>query len=358
MDDSKKDRDKELQELRDIIKVIDEGVILTDKDLNINLWNTQAEKISGWNTNEVLGKKLTETIKFLRERDREVNFGAIKIALDTGEKVEEKENTFLVTRSGKEVPVSISVIPIKDHEKRVTGTAVFFRDLSQEKSAFRLRSDFAYMQHQLRTPLTHSLWSLERALEITQDNKVKELLESTDIELRSILSLSNKILDISEVDQGLITPHLTEVSVTEITNKLKESLGDLPEKHNIKVNFPVVKEDLKVKTDPKYLAEILFEIVSNAVIYSRENSEVNILLENSEDGILFQVKDNGIGIPNEDLSMIFTKFYRGTNHPQDVPGAGLGLYLSLRYAKLIGAKLWFTSKEDEGTTFYILIHSE
>lgn len=112
---------------------------------------------------------------------------------------------------------------------------------------------------------------------------------------------------------------------------------------------------MAVNTDKKLLCKALFEIVENAVAYSRPGSKVEVTasLQDQEKKLLVEVSDTGVGIPEEEQPIIFTKFFRGSNRGKEVVGDGLGLYLAKAYVILLGGKIWFESVEGKGTTFFI-----
>jgi signal transduction histidine kinase len=110
----------------------------------------------------------------------------------------------------------------------------------------------------------------------------------------------------------------------------------------------------EVILDCKLLKHILFNLISNALKFSPENSEVNITSDITANNITIAVKDSGIGITKEDQQHLFERFFRGHNATH-IQGTGLGLNIVANYVELMGGKISFESIENKGTTFTITI---
>ena len=109
-----------------------------------------------------------------------------------------------------------------------------------------------------------------------------------------------------------------------------------------------------VRGDPSRLTIVLTNLIENAIRYSRPGGVVNVTLRGENGSVVIDVTDNGIGIPASEQERIFNKFYRATNalHYQS-DGSGLGLYINRSIMEKHNGKIWFTSKEGMGTTFFI-----
>ena len=121
-------------------------------------------------------------------------------------------------------------------------------------------------------------------------------------------------------------------------------------KINFEKNLPTIFVD-------KNLTKIVFQnLISNAVEYTRDNGTISIEIKKDGDFLLFSVADNGIGIPANVHSRIFEKLFRADNAVEmRTDGTGLGLYVVRAIVEQSGGKIWFTSKEGVGTTFFVSI---
>jgi signal transduction histidine kinase len=115
-------------------------------------------------------------------------------------------------------------------------------------------------------------------------------------------------------------------------------------------------EEYSIEVDPVILRNILDNLISNAINYSRAGGEAVVSIENKLNELTIVVKDSGIGIPKEEQRQIFNRFYRASNAKIfDTRGTGLGLYMAKLLAKKIDATISFESEEEKGSMFYLHI---
>ncbi len=337
-----------------LLDSIGDGVVAIDRFWNITLWNKAAEKITGWTKEEVMGKPLRNFLKLLRERDRTENIVFIEEALIYGQVGFLENNTALIAKDGKEIPVGDSAAPVFDPTGLIIGAIVIFRDISTEKESHSLKSDFAYASHQLNTPATKVLWNLESALEENDNQKLKEKLKIAYQSAKSIQKLNMQLFTVSEIDQKIIIPVHENVKLVDFIGEiLKESQEKIKER-NVSINIEPISPVLGFNTDTKILKRILMEILENGLNYSKSGGMVKLKTATQNDSFLFEISDTGIGIPEDQQALVFTKFFRGNNfNTTDISGAGLGLFISREYVRLLGGKIWFESKEGKGVTFFI-----
>jgi len=140
-----------------------------------------------------------------------------------------------------------------------------------------------------------------------------------------------------------------------IFGSISELLGSAAVDKKITLQF-TPSEDYIIESDPTLLQNVIESLVSNAIHYSPEGSEVIIGVQKNDSGYIFTVKDSGIGIPKEEQRQIFERFYRASNaKTYDTHGTGLGLYVASTLAKKIGARLSFESEKDKGSTFFVMV---
>lgn len=355
---------KESYDLLKQIKIKDEtmlasigdAVIAIDRNWNIILWNKSASLLSGWTENEVMGKPFRNFVKLIREKDRSENIQFIEDAMITMKPLALKDATMLIGKDGKETPVGDSVAPLLNEKKEIIGAITIMRDVSKEKEASLLHSDFAYASHQLRTPVNKALWSMEVVLEEDDIKKIKESVKLAYNSLKSVAKLSAKLIDVSKIDQGTIIPQIEMVKLKNLFDEVISEVGEKAEEHSVKITIPQISISTSIATSQKLLKKILVEILDDAIIYSPKNSEIKINITDTKDALLIEIQDSGLGIASEHQTFIFTKFFRGNNYDTtEIAGSGLGLYIAKEYVKLLKGKIWFESKEKKGTTFYVSI---
>ncbi len=346
---------KSEEEKTKMLQSIGDGVVVIDRSWNITLFNSAAEKISGWQEKEVIGKNLREVLRFIRVRDREENISFIEKAVVLGKTHYLEDDTILITKDGREIPVGDSAAPIIGLDGKVIGAVVIFRDITKEKEAQMLKSDFAYASHQLRTPANQALWNLETALGEKVAGETKEKIEIAYHSVQNVLKLNNELIEVSEIDQGAVVPKKETVKLADLFNEIFKSVDRIVKEKNVKIISPPIPAVLAIKTDARLFKRIMHVILENAIFYSPPKSEVKVDVNIKENEMLVEVFDKGIGIPEVQQPLVFTKFFRGSNVPAEVVGAGLGLYIAREYVKLLKGKIWFNSKEKKGTTFSVLL---
>lgn len=350
----KKQRDRE----RIMLESIGDGIVAIDRAWKIVLWNKSASVITGWSKEEALGKPFREIIKFIRESDRKENISFIEDAIVMKKTASMDDGMFLVKKDGSEVSVGDSAAPVVGLNGEVEGAIVVFRDTSKERESTHLRSDFMYASHQLRTPITEALWNLEIGIEEQDADKKNEDLRVAHKSLLSVKKLSEHLVSVSEIDQGNIAVKQSSVKLVDVLADVQGRLEAEAIMRGVVVSITPVSPLISIATDKKLITKTLFEVIENAVTYSHRDGTVIVTATQKDKEFLFEVTDTGVGIPEQEQVLIFTKFFRASNRGSENPGDGLGLYLAKAYVSLIGGKIWFESVEGQGTTFFISIPIE
>ena len=340
---------------RAFLEGIGDGVIAVDRAWKIILWNRTASQLTGWTSEEAMGRPFREHVRFIRERDRKENLAFIEEAMLFGEVRPMSNSTLLLTRDGREIPVSDSAAPLFDADGEVDGVIIIFRDATREKDAAMLRTDFAYASHQLRTPVNKAMWDIELAMDDVTEPGLRDKLQVAYHAIRDVQKLSTRLIDVSQIDQRQIVPVYEDVKVSTIVQDAVAAVEKEAGERRVQFMVKPVREDLIADTDPKLLRTALQEVVDNAALYSVPGGTVEIVVQVEKLDLVFQVMDRGIGVSDEQKPLVFTKFFRGQNVPQDAHGAGLGLFIARSYVQMLGGKMWFDSRLGFGTTFTISV---
>lgn len=231
------------------------------------------------------------------------------------------------------------------------------KSLEKEKELGELKSRFVSMaSHEFRTPLATIASSasliLKYVTEETQANREKhiEKIKSSVTHLTNIL---NDFLSISRLEEGKAEARLIPFNMEEAVLDFFEEIQPLFTKNKI-FSPKISLSDPMVETDPNIFKNVLFNLVSNAIKYTKVNGEVQVIVEDTDSHIKLTVKDNGIGIPQSDQKHLFDRFFRAGN-ATNIEGTGLGLFIVKKYTEILHGDITFTSIEGEGTSFFVTI---
>lgn len=236
-------------------------------------------------------------------------------------------------------------------------------DIEKQKQVDTAKSEFVSLaSHQLRTPIAGMRWSAE-LLELDHpdrltDNQrryVARLLKSIDqMEL-----LVNDFLNISQLELGTLDP---ELELHDLQQLCDDAFSEFTPQIVAK-NITIVRDyDAMVKsfkTDQSLLRNVLMNLISNGIKYGKQNGRLTITYRyTNEHKLVIVVADTGVGIPPEELDMVFEKIYRATNVRQSSLGTGLGLYIVKKSIEVLNGSIHVDSVVGVGTTFTITLPFE
>lgn len=263
-------------------------------------------------------------------------------------------------KNGAKFINELSIFPIVGAENHPILFVSVARDITKEREIDRTKTDFiALASHQLRTPLANMSLALDLVLtdsknEIREDHKKK--LEQVYKSVHDMAGLIGALLDVSKIQLGtfVIEPRPTDIKVTisMVLDKLKLRAGakGLRIVEKIKDDLPIVQSDRNI------VQMVLQNVLSNAIKYTPDKGLIVVKAHRDKERIIISVQDTGWGIPKKEQDQIFSKFFRANNVTRkEAQGVGMGLYLAKMLLQAIKGNIYFESKENIGTTFYISI---
>lgn len=375
-----------------------EGIVVTNDRGEIVRVNPSAEKLFGYNPDELIGKPVEVLIPQKHARKH------VDLRNDYSQKPHARSmgrglDLFAKRKDDSEFPVEVSLSPLEmkegklviafivdnsfrkkqedalkqtnaELEKRVEDRTLMLREaiyeleksrkeiaeaLVKEKELNDLKSRFVSMaSHEFRTPLSTILSSASLISKYTtpetEEKKLKhiERIKSSVSHLTDIL---NDLLSLSKLDEGVLHNNPEEVDIVKFSEDIVQDMQVLAkEKQTIVYKHEGTKRN--VNLDPKFLKHILINLLSNAIKFSPEDKQIylNTHLENDE--LTIAIKDNGLGIDEKDQKRLFERFFRGQN-VENIPGTGLGLNIVTKYIELMKGNINFESKLNEGTVFIV-----
>jgi signal transduction histidine kinase/ligand-binding sensor domain-containing protein/DNA-binding response OmpR family regulator len=226
--------------------------------------------------------------------------------------------------------------------------------LEQMKLAF-----FTNVSHELRTPLTLILTPLESILRRLNNGPLQAQIAGVYRNAQDLLSLVNQLLDYRKLEIKRETLQLSYCNVDEFIETIFISFKELASKHNINFTLGCVDKNIHGYIDKDKLGKIVKNLLSNAFKFTSRGGHVTlrvIKINNSPTAstVKIQVIDSGCGIPKDELSLIFNRFYQSGNQ-SSYPGSGIGLYLVKEYVQLFNGQVFVESIVNEGSTFTVEI---
>jgi PAS domain S-box-containing protein len=228
------------------------------------------------------------------------------------------------------------------------------KDVERRIELDRIKDEFLSMaSHELKTPVT-SLKAFTQILQMTfekeENAKAVDLLSKMDKQVDKLNRLIVDLLDITKVDKGELIFEAEDFNFDQLAQEIVEEMQRTTKTHSIKVH---VGADVIVNGDRNRVGQVITNFISNAIKYSPDATEIVVQSSVENEQVKFCVKDFGLGIPADEQSKIFTRFFRAHSKSKHntFPGLGLGLYISSEIIKKHSGTISFESVEGEGSTF-------
>lgn len=364
-----RDLEGKLQEQHDrlqlVINTMGEGLMLLEDGHLISLINTKAEDMLSLNRGEARGKCFHQIIMAwkgaVQITDKE-NFLKKEFESGSTASVSLMDNMYFQTASREKFPVAFVFTPFIEHAKKLA--VIVFRDITEEKDLDKARTGFiSFASHQLRTPLTAIRWYTELLMEKTtgtlndmQAKFAQQIYEGTN----RLTEMVNLLLSLARIEEGGLEINPSPIVVEDFMKALVDEFAPLAKKEGTSLTLSTAAHHYPViMLDPAMLREVTVNLITNAIRYSSGGGAIIVSLTPGEKEITVGIKDSGIGIPLAQQNHIFEKFFRADNAiKKTAQGTGLGLNLAHSLVSIWYGRLWFTSKEGEGSTFFFTIPYE
>ncbi|HVB20262.1 MAG TPA: HAMP domain-containing sensor histidine kinase [Candidatus Paceibacterota bacterium] len=234
------------------------------------------------------------------------------------------------------------------------------REVQQLKELDKRKSEFlSVVTHQLRTPLTGIKWALTM-LQQSQSGPLsevqKKLILSCEEGNERMLSIVNKMLHADRINSGTFELAPVSTDLVALISSVIEEARLAAAERSVGITFTHDAHIPALMLDPEMMRFAFQNLLDNAIKYSPPRRAVLVRAEVHGTQVVCSVADHGIGIPSEQQSYIFSRFFRAKNAISTEPnGNGLGLFIVKSILEKHGGRVWFTSEENKGTTFYCAI---
>jgi len=333
--------ESERTEVLAILASLSEGIIVTDARQTVRLANGAAGELLGFAAGDAPGKALWQVVRtdWVIRAAREV--------LETGGR-----RAFAPSLIGnRHVELSLSVYPMGLQPR---GLILVAHDATPLVRLQEMRKDFvANASHELRTPLAVIRGYVETLREGAIHDPVKgpRYLEIIERHSAQLANLVDDLLSLSRLESFADVPRRQRVDVAAAIHKVLDLLGPAAaaRKHDLAAD---IQPAPAVAGDPDYIERAISNLVDNAIKYTPEGGHIRVALRSAGDDVIIEVSDNGVGIPPEDLTRIFERFYRvDRSRSRELGGTGLGLSIVKHVAQLHGGSVEAESTLGRGSTF-------
>jgi signal transduction histidine kinase len=213
--------------------------------------------------------------------------------------------------------------------------------------------------HELRTPLAALRATIESTLSLPQvtETEARTTFKTLDRQTQRLSNLVKDLLLLSRMEQQVTPQKKTKCCLNDLLADLEEELAALALEANVKLHVEIqVKESVCVTGDEAQLYRMAYNLASNAIEYTPAGGEVSVILDRKPPWVLIRVCDTGIGIPPEEQSRIFDRFYRvSQDRSRHTGGSGLGLAIARAIVQLHHGKIEVKSQLNRGSQFTVYL---
>lgn len=242
---------------------------------------------------------------------------------------------------------------------QVTGAVVLTLDVTEREQREKLRREFsANVSHELKTPLTSISGFAELMSQgLVPTDKVREFSLDIQKECTRLTNLVEDIIDLSRLEEGGGDMTWEDIDLYTLCDDVLQSLEPVAKRQT--VTLRLAGESLRVRGVYQVLREMIYNLCDNAIKYNRSGGSVTVTVARRAGRASVAVADTGIGIPYEDQSRVFERFYRvDKSHSRAIGGTGLGLSIVKHAAALHGAEIKLQSQPEDGTVITVLFPGE
>lgn len=348
--------------LTSLINSMADAVLAVDRFTNVVIYNGAAMNILDLNT-QLEGKPLYHLMTLVDANNQLVD--VLSLVRDT--------KTALVSESyrlrypdNSTINIFLSVSPVVQGFgiNQRNGHVIVLRDITRQKSLEEERDEFiSVVSHELRTPITIAEGNISNARFIVEKSgdlaKVKKALSDAHDQVTFLASMINDLATLSRAERGKLIADVDQINVKELVDSLVDNYQTDATKKNLVLTGHTDPQLELLASSKLYVREVLQNFITNAIKYTETGSvtlEARPHNNDTSSGVLFSIADTGIGISRSDQERIFDKFFRSEDfRTRSTGGTGLGLYVTMKLARMLHAEIDVSSQLNQGSTFTVFI---
>jgi PAS domain S-box-containing protein len=330
------------------LRALPDAVVVVEADGTVAYANAAAERLAGASSDQLNGQLVDTVLPLLDEAGNAWWACSDKLrAMPSVRGVPPRELS--LAAAGRAVRVDLAARFVRGPDGKVLQAICVLRDASARRRAEAARGELvSTLSHELRSPLTSvkgfTSTLLHRWDRFT-DKQKRHMLETIDADADRVTRLIKELLDVSRIDAGRLELHRQLIDLQRVTRDVIGRFELQADGHQFLIEFPAGFPE--VYADRDKVEQVLTNLVENAVKYS-EGGTVTVSGEVVDGAVEVAVRDQGVGIPADQLTLIFTKFYRRAGHGAPT-GTGLGLFITRGLVEAHGGRIWARSEVGRGT---------
>ncbi len=330
-----------------------------DENLNILFVNEEAVKIIGMTRVEIIGKNTLDLAlknDLIRSLISDINS---PVQLNSN-----KIEPLKIYSGGKESYfekeiLHLRIVPTGEEHEKLMGHVIILKNITEFKELDFAKNNFiATVSHEFKTPISAikmSLLLLEKEQVGTLNEEQGNLVKSINEDINRLLKITGELLNMTQIESGNIQLSILPVDIKEIIEYASNAIKTQAKQKqiNIKINMPNYVPP--ILADSEKTAWVLTNLISNAVRYSYENSDINVQIKVINKKVMVSVTDTGQGIPPQYLPKIFDRYFRVPGTKKE--GTGLGLAISKEFMMAQGGMIDVESELGAGSKFTISLNT-
>ncbi|MFJ4063688.1 KinB sensor domain-containing domain [Pseudomonas sp. NPDC089996] len=336
------------QRLQAVLDSIDDGLLIIDRQGQLEHLNPVAQRQLGWNSSRV-GSSLAEALQRpeLEQQLRQVLRGGSLDRPPDDLSIEVDEESRLLT---------YSLTPVSHPQGPILGAVMVLHDVTEQRAFERVRSEFVLRaSHELRTPVTgmHMAFGLLRErLKFPPEARESDLLETIGEEMQRLTQLINDLLNFSRYQSGLQKLELAPCAIDELLEKAQARFSEQAASKQIELIKALEPPLPRIQADVAQLDRVLDNLLHNAIRHTASGGRIRLHARRHAERVIISVEDNGEGIAYGQQGRIFEPFVQVGRKKG---GAGLGLALCKEIVQLHGGRMGVFSRPGQGTQFYMAL---
>lgn len=242
------------------------------------------------------------------------------------------------------------------NDPNVKAVVINYRDVTERQEIEKRKEDFiSIASHELKTPITSiKVYTqiLMRKMELVSEHGNLPMLQRINAQLNKLSQLVNDLLNVSHIQTGKLPLKSERFNIKELILQAIDDKKELGMQHRVTITST---GSCFVYADRERISQVLINLLDNAVKYSPKSKNINMEITTHGKTCITSIKDFGIGIPKDEQSKIFERFYRSEPDSSKFHGQGLGLFIASQIIQRHGGEIWVKSALGKGSTFYFSI---